>query len=195
VPARVPSARAKFLAVPGDPKIGVIDVRDILAVAAAALTALSHDGRTYDLTGPRALTFAEMFGPVGSDARAPHGRDACTLFGGQALELRGAGLGEDDSRSSRRLRVVPGGMGEETDGQFDPRGRWPMKSSCVLCGQPTLDREEVHAFHLFRHEDDWAAGNRIMCDLVHRGIGPPAPRERADGPERLVGTPCEAVSP
>ena len=53
-------AQGKFFAAAGDAKISVIDVRDIAAVAVAAMTGESHAGRTYDLTGPEALTHAEM---------------------------------------------------------------------------------------------------------------------------------------
>ena len=44
----------------GDAKVSVIDVRDNAAVAAAALTGEGHAGKTYTLTGPAALTHAEM---------------------------------------------------------------------------------------------------------------------------------------
>ena len=40
--------------------ISAVDVRDIAAVAAAALTQDGHEGKTYDLTGPEALTHGEM---------------------------------------------------------------------------------------------------------------------------------------
>ena len=50
----------KFFAAAGDAVISAIDVRDIAAVAAAALTGEGHVGRTYDLTGPEALTQREM---------------------------------------------------------------------------------------------------------------------------------------
>src|SRR5262249_58936284 len=53
-------AEGKFFAPAGDAKISVIDVRDIAAVAAAALTEPGHEGRTYDLTGPQALTHTQM---------------------------------------------------------------------------------------------------------------------------------------
>ena len=53
-------AQGKFFAPAGDAKISVIDVRDIAAVAVAAMTGDSLAGRTYDLTGPEALTHAEM---------------------------------------------------------------------------------------------------------------------------------------
>ena len=54
------ATEGKFFAAAGDAKVSVIDVRDIAAVAAAALTERGHEGRTYDLTGPEALTHREM---------------------------------------------------------------------------------------------------------------------------------------
>jgi uncharacterized protein YbjT (DUF2867 family) len=50
----------KFFAAAGDAKVSLIDVRDIAAAAAAALTQPGHAGPIYDLTGPEALTHAEM---------------------------------------------------------------------------------------------------------------------------------------
>ena len=44
----------------GDARVSVVDVRDNAAVAAAALTEDGHVGQTYNLTGPEALTHAEM---------------------------------------------------------------------------------------------------------------------------------------
>lgn len=49
-----------FYAAAGDGRVSVIDVRDIAEVAFAALTQSGHEGKTYDLTGPQALTHAEM---------------------------------------------------------------------------------------------------------------------------------------
>jgi hypothetical protein len=69
-------------------------------------------------------------------------------------------------------------------------------SLCVLCAQPTLGHDDVCAHHLFGQGDDWATGNRIMCDFLHRGILRPTPPERADALEFLVGAlEEEAVSP
>lgn len=49
-----------FFAAVGDAKISVIDVRDIALVAAAALTSEGHNGKTYTLTGPEALTHSQI---------------------------------------------------------------------------------------------------------------------------------------
>jgi uncharacterized protein YbjT (DUF2867 family) len=52
--------QGKFFAAIGDAKVSVIDIRDIAAVAFATLTAKGHENKTYTLTGPEALTHAEM---------------------------------------------------------------------------------------------------------------------------------------
>jgi uncharacterized protein YbjT (DUF2867 family) len=49
-----------FYAAAGDAKVSMVDVRDIADVAVAALTEPGHAGKIYELTGPRALTHAEM---------------------------------------------------------------------------------------------------------------------------------------
>jgi uncharacterized protein YbjT (DUF2867 family) len=54
------ATNGKFFAAAGDAKVSVVDARDIAAAAAAALTQPGHEGRTYDLTGPEALTHTEM---------------------------------------------------------------------------------------------------------------------------------------
>lgn len=41
-------------------KIAMIDPRDVAAAAAAVLTTPEHDGRTYTLTGPEAVTFDDV---------------------------------------------------------------------------------------------------------------------------------------
>ena len=53
-------AEGKFYAAAGDAKISAVDVRDIAAVAAAVLTREGHEGRTYSITGPEALTHSQM---------------------------------------------------------------------------------------------------------------------------------------
>jgi len=54
------SSRGSLYAPAGNAKISVVDVRDIAALAARALTEPGHEGKTYDITGPQALTHAEM---------------------------------------------------------------------------------------------------------------------------------------
>ena len=49
-----------FCAPAGTARVSVIDVRDVASAAAAALTRSEHESKTYELTGPEALTHAEM---------------------------------------------------------------------------------------------------------------------------------------
>ena len=53
-------AEGRFYAAVGEAKISIVDVRDNAATAAAALTGDGHAGKTYTLTGPEALSHAEM---------------------------------------------------------------------------------------------------------------------------------------
>ena len=43
-----------------DGKIGLVDVRDIAAVGVAALTENGHEGKTYEITGPELLSYADI---------------------------------------------------------------------------------------------------------------------------------------
>ena len=49
-----------FFAAAGDARISAVDVRDLADVAVAALTTSQHENKIYSLTGPEALTFANM---------------------------------------------------------------------------------------------------------------------------------------
>jgi uncharacterized protein YbjT (DUF2867 family) len=53
-------AQAAFYGAMGDARTSFIDVRDIAAVAAQALTSSKHAGKTYELNGPEALTYAAV---------------------------------------------------------------------------------------------------------------------------------------
>lgn len=53
-------SQGQFFAPAGDARVSIVDVRDIASVAAAALTENGHQGKVYDITGPEALTHAEM---------------------------------------------------------------------------------------------------------------------------------------
>jgi uncharacterized protein YbjT (DUF2867 family) len=44
----------------GNSRISIVDVRDIAAVAAVALTEAGHEGRNYVITGPQALTYTDI---------------------------------------------------------------------------------------------------------------------------------------
>lgn len=48
----------------GDAAVSHVDARDVAAVAAHVLTTEGHEGATYEITGPEALTYAEVAGQL-----------------------------------------------------------------------------------------------------------------------------------
>ena len=62
------ASQGRFFAPIGDARVSAVDVRDIAAVAAVALTQPGHAGNTYTITGPGALTHAEIAGAIGDAA-------------------------------------------------------------------------------------------------------------------------------
>lgn len=60
------AAEGRFFAPIGDALVSAVDVRDIADVAAAVLTQAGHEGATYTLTGPAAVTHAEMAAALGA---------------------------------------------------------------------------------------------------------------------------------
>ena len=59
---------------------------------------------------------------------------------------------------------------EGSDGQIGRPTRVPVMSLCAQCGEPTPDSRDLCIYHSSGQGDGWAAGNRIMCDFLHRGI-------------------------
>ena len=54
------ASQGRFFAAAGEARVSIVDVRDIAAVAAFALARNGHEGKSYDLTGPEALTHTEL---------------------------------------------------------------------------------------------------------------------------------------
>ena len=62
------AVRERVLAAPaGDGAVAMIDPRDVAAVAAVALTGDGHAGRAYHLTGPEAITYAQIAEVLGAE--------------------------------------------------------------------------------------------------------------------------------
>ena len=54
------AAQRKFFAACKDSKVSPVDIRDIAEVAVAVLTGSGHEGKSYVLTGPEALTYYQV---------------------------------------------------------------------------------------------------------------------------------------
>lgn len=65
------SSQSAFYAPAGNAKVSIVDVRDIAAVAARVLIESGHEGKTYNITGPEALTHAEMADQLSSAVGKP----------------------------------------------------------------------------------------------------------------------------
>jgi uncharacterized protein YbjT (DUF2867 family) len=68
-----PSIRAQgaFYSSMGNTRTSYLDVRDIATVAAKALGGGPHDGKTYELNGPEAVTYAEVAQKISQHAKIP----------------------------------------------------------------------------------------------------------------------------
>ena len=65
------TTQGKFFAAIGEAKISAVDVRDIADVAATALTEPGHENKIYSLTGPAALTHAQMAAQLSEALNCP----------------------------------------------------------------------------------------------------------------------------
>ena len=63
------STQGELFAPIGGARVSLVDVRDIAAVAAAALTEPGHAGRTYTVTGPAAITHSDIAAAIGAATR------------------------------------------------------------------------------------------------------------------------------
>jgi uncharacterized protein YbjT (DUF2867 family) len=61
----------RFFAPIGNARVSAVDVRDIADVAAAVLTEPGHDAATYSITGPAAVTHAEIAAAIGEAIGRP----------------------------------------------------------------------------------------------------------------------------
>jgi uncharacterized protein YbjT (DUF2867 family) len=82
-----------------DARIAMIDPRDVGAAAAAVVTTAGHDGRTYELTGPEAITYAQL---------------AAELSAAIGREIRFIDVPDEDAKD----QMIRAGVPEFTAGQI-----------------------------------------------------------------------------
>ncbi|WP_369136843.1 NAD-dependent epimerase/dehydratase family protein [Modestobacter versicolor] len=113
------------LALPvGDVPEPFLDADDVADAAVAALLDEGHAGRTYELTGPRALTFAEAVQEIAAALDRPVGYRPVPLDGFRA-ELAGQGVPDDvlDLLAHLFTEVLDGRNSAPTDGVQQVLGR------------------------------------------------------------------------
>lgn len=62
---------AFYASIPHETRFGTVDVRDIAATAVGVLTGSGHEGKTYIVTGPEALTYDDMATQLGEVVGKP----------------------------------------------------------------------------------------------------------------------------
>jgi nucleoside-diphosphate-sugar epimerase len=152
-----PSIRKEgaFYASLGTARICYIDVRDIAAVAANALSGGEHDGMTYELNGPEALTCAEV-----ADKIARHSGSAARNIDIPAEAQRKAmlGLGMPEWQVTALLELQEyyrGGKGGTTDGTLaGVLGRPPRTMDQFLALGPVTDAAGTYVSDFFGSEAD-----------------------------------------
>jgi uncharacterized protein YbjT (DUF2867 family) len=120
-----PALQAGELALPvGDVVEPFLDADDVADAAVAALLEDGHAGRTYELTGPRALTFAEAVREVSAAVDRPITFRPVPLEGFRA-ELAGQGVPDDvlDLLAHLFTEVLDGRNSQPTDGVQQLLGR------------------------------------------------------------------------
>lgn len=110
----------------GDGAVSFVDADDIAAVAVAALTEDGHDGQTYELSGPRALTIAQAVAEI-SEATGRDIRYVPLSPEDFVAELTGRGSAADEAADfAEAVSPIRRGMDRHiSDGVTRALGRRP----------------------------------------------------------------------
>jgi uncharacterized protein YbjT (DUF2867 family) len=114
-----------------DARIASIDVGDIAEIAARALTSSGHEGKTYPLTGPEALTMTEV---------------AAKLSAATGKSIRYVSVPPEDARQAQLAAGMPPYLADALFELFAERRNgkeskvWP--DAAVLLGRPTTTFDE-----------------------------------------------------
>jgi uncharacterized protein YbjT (DUF2867 family) len=141
VPAIV--ARGAFFLPMEDARIASIDVRDIAEAAAAALTEPGHEGKTYPLTGPEALTMTEVAEKLSAATGKP---------------IRYVNVTPDEAKQAQLAAGVPPYTADALAELFAERRRgkesrvWPVIEEIIGRRPTTFDDFALRNAAIFRGE-------------------------------------------
>ena len=129
------ASQGKFYAASKDSRVSPVDVRDIAAVAVAVITGTGHEGKTYVITGPEALTYAD----VAQKLSAAVGKDVTYV---------------DVPLEKAKQAILDGGAPEWfAEGQMEQfRFRWQGKQSRVTSTIADAAKKEPTTFLDFARE-------------------------------------------
>ena len=142
---QVPSIVARgILALPmGDARIASIDIGDVAEVAIAVLTTDGHEGKTYPLTGPEALSMAEVAEKLSAATGKP---------------VRYVDVPPEDARQARLAAGLPPFLAEGLDELFAERRKgkesrvWPTIEEVFGWRPTTFDEFAKRNAAIFRGE-------------------------------------------
>ncbi len=128
-------SQGKFYAASKDSQVSPVDVRDIAAVAVAVLTGTGHEGKTYMITGPETLTYAQ----VADKISAAIGKKITYV---------------DVPLEAAKKALLDGGAPEWfAEGQMEQfRFRWKGKQSCVTSTIADVAKKKPTMFDEFARE-------------------------------------------
>ena len=129
------ASQGKFYAASKDSKVSPVDVRDIAAVALAVLTGTGHEGKSYVITGPEALTYVQ----VADKISAAIGKSVTYV---------------DVPLERAKKALLEGGSPEWfAEGQMEQfRVRWQGKQSCVTSTIADVAKKKPTTFDEFARE-------------------------------------------
>ena len=142
VPAIV--ARGTFFLPMEDARIASIDVRDIAEVAAKALTEPGHEGKIYPLTGPEALSMAEVAEKLSTATGKP---------------IRYANIAPEEARNAQLAAGVPPYTADALAELFAERRKgkeskvWPDIEDILGRRATTFDEFATRHAAIFRGEE------------------------------------------
>lgn len=121
----------------GSVEVAVIDPRDVAAAAVRALTTAGHEGRTYRISGPEALTVADRVDKLAAALGSPL----------KYVEVSVADARDAAARGGRQPLVVETTMGNLLRPEFQANARKVLPAFEQLVGRPPLTFDQWAADH------------------------------------------------
>ena len=129
------ASQGKFYAASKDSKVSPVDVRDIAVVALAVLTGTGHEGKTYVITGPEALTYAQV-------------ADKISAAIGKSVTYVDVPL-----ETAKKALLEVGAPEWFAEGQMEQfRFRWQGKQSCVTSTIAEVAKKKPTTFDEFARD-------------------------------------------